>query len=400
MNQNTKRLGPGRLLGWLMLGAVLCRAGVPGVVIDHSPASSGLYIGSPSLAVLPDGRYVASHDFFGPESREHESATSRVFRSADRGESWQRVSEVQGQFWSTLFVHRGALYFIGTDRHHGNAIIRRSEDWGETWTEPVTSQTGLLRDDGQYHCAPVPVVEHGGRLWRGMERRVPPNGWGITYCTGVLSVPVGADLLDAAQWTFSEFLPGRAEWLDGGFGGWLEGNIVVDPRGRLVNVLRVDTPGYPEKAALVRVARDGSRVEFDLGTGFLDFPGGAKKFAIRRDGEAGRYWTLATWVPESFRDERKPARVRNTLALCASDDLLVWEVQCILLHHPDVAKHGFQYVDWLFEGDDIIAACRTAYDDGLGGAHNNHDANYLTFHRFEGFRGLTMKDSVEVSEKR
>lgn len=39
---------------------------VPGVIIDHSPASSGRYVGSPSLAVLPDGTYVASHDFFGP----------------------------------------------------------------------------------------------------------------------------------------------------------------------------------------------------------------------------------------------------------------------------------------------------------------------------------------------
>ena len=33
--------------------------------------------------------------------------------------------------------------------------------------------------------------------------------------------------------------------------------------------------------------------------------------------------------------------------------------------HPDVKNHGFQYVDWLFEGDDLIAACRTAFDDDL-----------------------------------
>ena len=28
------------------------------------------------------------------------------------------------------------------------------------------------------------------------------------------------------------------------------------------------------------------------------------------------------------------------------------------------------------------------YDDGLGGAHNAHDANYITFHRIYGFRQL------------
>jgi hypothetical protein len=29
---------------------------------------------------------------------------------------------------------------------------------------------------------------------------------------------------------------------------------------------------------------------------------------------------------------------------------------------------------------------RTAFDDGLGGAHNAHDANFLTFHRIENIR--------------
>ena len=42
---------------------------VPGVVIDHIPASEQRYVGSPSLAVLPDGAYVASHDEFGPKSQ-------------------------------------------------------------------------------------------------------------------------------------------------------------------------------------------------------------------------------------------------------------------------------------------------------------------------------------------
>ena len=62
----------------------------------------------------------------------------------------------------------------------------------------------------------------------------------------------------------------------------------------------------------------------------------------------------------------------------------------MLLKHPDSAKHGFQYVDWLFDGADIIAACRTAFDDDEGGAHNFHDANYLTFHRIANFREQTV----------
>jgi hypothetical protein len=48
--------------------------------------------------------------------------------------------------------------------------------------------------------------------------------------------------------------------------------------------------------------------------------------------------------------------------------------------------------DWLFDGDDLIVASRTGFDDAEGGAHNFHDANYLTFYRICGFR--TRKNSV------
>src|SRR5436309_6072478 len=38
---------------------------VPGVVIDHSPAETQRYIGSPSIAILANGKSAASHDWFG-----------------------------------------------------------------------------------------------------------------------------------------------------------------------------------------------------------------------------------------------------------------------------------------------------------------------------------------------
>ena len=45
--------------------------------------------------------------------------------------------------------------------------------------------------------------------------------------------------------------------------------------------------------------------------------------------------------------------------------------------------YGFQYVDWQFDGDDLIAVRRTAW-----AAHNYHYANFLTFHRIRNFRSL------------
>ncbi len=366
---------------------------VPGIVIDHSPASSGIYIGSPSLAVLPNGGYVASHDEFGPESTEHNRAVSHIFQSQDRGATWKKISTIQGAFWSTLFTHRGALYLIGCDKHHGNLLIRRSLDGGVTWTSPTNGAAGLLRGDGQYHCAPVPVISHAGRLWRAIEWRNPPIAWGINYRAGILSVPEGADLLNATNWTCSNFLPSNRAWNGGDMGAWLEGNAVVTPAGELVDVLRVQTKSPDERAAIVHISRDGRTASFDPATGFIKFPGGAKKFTIRFDPQTKRYWALASIVGSRDR-AADPGRIRNTLALTTSADLLNWEVRCILLHHPDVVRHGVQYVDWLFDGDDIIAVCRTAFEDSQGGAHNAHDANYLTFHRFANFRRLAMADAV------
>lgn len=367
-------------------------------MIDYSPKSSGLYIGSPSLTVLPNGDYLAAHDFFGLKSNEHECPTVAVFRSSDRGTTWKEVTRLKCLFWQNLFTHRGAAYLMGTDRHHGRIVIRRSIDGGVTWTEPRDAASGLLTARAEYHTAPMPVVEHDGRLWRAFEDASGGNRWGERYGAGMLSVPVEADLLNAANWTFSNFLFRDATWLDGNFRAWLEGNAVVTREGSIVNVLRVDTPGCPEKAAIVNVSADGKSSSFDSATGFIDFPGGAKKFTIRFDPPSDLYWSLATIVAERHQDAGRPGGIRNTLALVASRDLRQWSTRCVLLYHPDVAKHGFQYPDWHFEGDDIIAVVRTAFDDAEGGARNNHDANFMTFHRWKNFPSLTLEDSVPMPE--
>jgi hypothetical protein len=371
---------------------------VPGIVIDYSPQASGLYIGSPSLAVLPGGDYLASHDFFGPKSHEHECPSVAVFRSGDRGATWKEIARLKCLFWPNLFTHRGAVYLMGTDKHHGRIVIRRSTDGGATWTEPRDTASGLLTPQGQYHTAPMPVIEHNGRLWRAFEDAMGGLLWGMRYRAGMLSVPMDADLLNATNWTFSNFIPRDSNWLNGDFRAWLEGNAVRTRDGRIVNILRVDTPGCPEKAAIVDISADGKTASFDPATGFIDFPGGAKKFSIRHDPRSDLYWSLATLVPARHQKLGRPGGIRNTLALVASPDLRQWTTRCILLYHPDTAKHGFQYPDWLFDGDDLIAVVRTAHDDGQGGARNNHDANYLTFHRWKDFRALTMADSVPLPE--
>lgn len=375
----------------LQIGALAQK--VPGVVVNHIPASTQTYIGSPSICILPNGDYVASHDHFGKGSTEHEQALTAVYKSSDKGKSWEKISEIKGQFWSNLFVHQNALYIMGTWKHHGNFIIRRSLDGGKSWSEPVDSQSGLLLE-GEYHTAPMPVIVHAGRLWRAIENaRSHTTAWGKRYSAMVISAPVSADLLNASSWTATNSLPYDSTYLDGKFGGWLEGNVVLTPEGKLVDMLRVATSEKGrDLAAMVEVNDQGTKVTFDPSTGFMDFTGGAKKFSVRYDKKSKRYWTLANLVKDEFA-HLSASSVRNTLVLKSSADLKNWTTHQILLSHPDVSRHGFQYVDWQFDGRHILFLSRTAYDDEFGGARNFHDANYLTFHRIRNFRSL-IKETV------
>lgn len=365
--------------------------GVPGKVIAYSPQSSGLYIGSPSICILPNGHYLASHDLFGPNSKEFEKPVSKIYRSANKGKTWKLVATIDGQFWSKLFVHNGKLYFLGTDKHHGNTIIRTSGDNGSTWTDPVDEENGLLLK-GEYHCAPMPLIEHDGRLWRAMEDASGEiKQWGKRYGTFMMHIDKNADLMKAPNWTHSNVLLYDSAMLGGSFLAWIEGNAVLTPQGNIVNILRVNSRNYAleEKAAVVEISADGLTAEFDTATGFIAFPGGSKKFTLRFDPVTKQYWTIANYVPGEIKNAypgRNPASIRNTQALFSSKDLKSWNLHKILLQHPDVINHGFQYIDWMFAGKDIIFTSRTAYEDGVGGAHNNHDANFLTFHRIKRFR--------------
>ena len=357
-------------IAYIWLCALLLDASqVPGVVIDHEGAASQRYIGSPSIVKSRSGAYVASHDFFGPGSTQQSSGVTRVFRSEDQGKTWVRTSELKDQFWSNLFEHKKILYLMGTSCEYGRVVIRRSLDEGRSW-----SDASFLSSEMNYHTAPVPMAIHGGRIWRAMEWH-PPGKWGF-FEVLMVSAPVNANLMDPASWTFT-----TRQKFQGGASvvgqHWLEGNAIVGPDGKLVNVLRVDNT---EHAAIVK---DGN-VEM------VAFPGGAKKFSIRWDKKSRLYWTLSNPALARYPESAKsPAAVRNTLVLLSSRDLKEWVARSTILEHPDVEKHAFQYVDWQFEGKDLIVASRTAFDDETGGAHRAHDANFLTFHRVLGFRQLT-----------
>ncbi|MEQ7801487.1 exo-alpha-sialidase [Pedobacter sp. ASV1-7] len=361
---------------------------IPGIVISYQDSDGGQYIGSPGICILPNGDYIATHDLFGKKSTEFTSAISKVYRSNNKGKTWKLISTLDGQFWSKPFLYKKELYILGTDKHHGNVVIRKSTDGGGHWTVPKDAMSGLLMQ-GEFHCAPMPVISHNGYLWRSMERADGEiKKWGYRYGTFMMSIKEGADLLNANNWRHTNTLPYDSTYLQGNFGAWIEGNAVVNPKGKVVNVLRVHNPKdkSQESAAIVNVSDDGLTSSFDRTNDFINFPGGGKKFTIRYDKKSQCYIAIANYVPLEFRGAVQLDKIRNTQALISSKDLKNWTVHQILLSHSDTKKHGFNYIDWEFDGKDIIYVSRTAYDFGDKSAHNYHDANFLTFHRLKGFR--------------
>ena len=355
---------------------------IPGSVINYSNPESKIYLGSPSIAVLQDGTYIASHDYFG--TMEGKSRNGTVYRSSNKGKTWEKAIDLKGHFWGNLFVHKNELYLLCCDGQFGNLTIRKSTDGGFTWTNPVDENSGLLRTDYEYHTAPMPVIIHNGRILRAVEVRNPPERWGVNFEAMVISAPVDSDLLKAKNWTTSNRIHYNPEWPTGN--AWLEGNIVKTPDDKLVNILRVNEVEHGGYAAIVNVSEDGSEISFDPDKGFIHFPGGCKKFVIRYDEKSKLYWTLTNYKKDIG---YRPERTRNCLSLASSPDLKNWTVHDHILYNPDFINHGFQYADWLIEGNDIIAVIRTAFDDGKVTPHNCHDSNYILFKRIKNFRKMS-----------
>jgi hypothetical protein len=228
----------------------------------------------------------------------------------------------------------------------------------------------------------VPILKKNNRIYRAFED-CDPCVWGIGFRSLIISAADDADLLDASNWTMSNKLPYDPLWTPTEWGrlinpGWLEGNVIEAPNGEIWNILRFNSDPIVDKAVIVKVSDDGKQVFSDPETRFIEFPGGMTKFTIRRNYKTGLYLTISN----NNTDPAYPTQ-RNVLSLHASNDLVHWyhvktllEDDLGLPHEESIRQTGFQYVDWQFDGDDIIYVVRVAYN----GAHNFHDANRITFH--------------------
>lgn len=128
------------------------------------------------------------------------------------------------------------------------------------------------------------------------------------------------------------------------------------------DVLRIDgqTNTTFNKAALLRLSSAGE-LEFER---MVDFPSTSSKFVIRYDPVTRLYFTLSTDVTPMART-LGTIYARNHLVVAVSPNLTSWDACRVLLEDDtgfppeDSARYtGFHYVDWVFDGRDILYAAR------------------------------------------
>uniref|UniRef100_A0A1D1ZYC9 Exo-alpha-sialidase n=1 Tax=Auxenochlorella protothecoides TaxID=3075 RepID=A0A1D1ZYC9_AUXPR len=379
------------------------------VEVSYSPAGSGVYLGSPSLLVLHEsGRILCSHDTF-PDGE-----TTYVLESKDGGATWQNLSSVAAQYWSNLFMVQDTIYLMGTTHSTFGAGIALSEssDGGSSWRHAVLFEPP---SGCSYSTGAVPVLDHGGLLYRGFEMWCGSwLVWPQAYQAFVVYANRSSTLLDPASWTRTEAVAFTRdmipEWMPSPVvsGGFLEGNTVLRPDGRVSLLMRCRVyNGQSEmysvqEACLLDLTASTSDMDIREARlslrwqGHVFMPGGGNKFTVRYDVHSRMYLSLTN--PSIDRYGVNPD-ARNVLVLVFSQNLVDWRIATTVLVPNDGLDWeaslwftGYQYVDWQTDGPDIVMAVRTAYQ----GAHSFHDSNRIAFKRLQNYMRYLPVAQTEV----
>lgn len=406
------------------------------VVVYESPDPARIYAYSPGLCRLATGRLVGTMDQGGPGVKDLPAVRrggrtwpGKAFTSDDHGRTWQHRADMP-MLHARPFTAGDAVYVLG---HAGDLLIVRSDDGGETWSEPAR-----LTDGQHWHQAPCNVHYAHGKVYLVMERITDPSfrGWPVSVIAPVVtSARVADDLTRREAWTFSNELSFRDAVAAGGepnlLGvpffktgptapqnpadrrimnpiGWLETNIVqftdpdhvwYDRRGRTFHLWMRAHTGTTNLACIAKaVEADDGTLTVSLETApsgqpmlYVPCPGGHMKFHILYDEPSELLWLLSTQSTDSMtRPERLasdrynlPNNERHRLALHFSRNCIDW---CFagLVAVSGGPGQGRHYASMAVDGDDLHVVSRS----GDARAKNAHDGNLITFHTVRDFRDL------------
>lgn len=353
---------------------------VPGSIVNYTHPQddtylpSGRCLGSPSLLRLPDGALLMMHDSFLSEATNKDCIT---FRSADDGNTWRYAGFLTGCTWATLFLHQTRLFALVNRTEDGRLAICESQDGGCSWIKYAPIEGKACR-------GPTPMAEYKGRLWATVG-----SGSSQTdhHSESMLSIALDADFTNPQNWILSARCPYDPTWpgtIIGDCEEHMEGNVVVSPEGRLLLFCRYQTRlGTPSHGkALVLEADPLCPERAPRFYAVVDFPINMSKFKIAWDPKTLLYYAAGNRITTDMLEQR------NILSLVKSPDLIHWSLHRDLFNYcdngwPEDEKDvGFQYPDFIIEGEDMLLLSRTA----VNGAIRYHDSNYMTFHRIRNFR--------------
>ncbi len=389
------------------------------VVVAESPDPQTIPAYNPGLARLPGGRLIATYNL----------RRGYIATSDDRGQTWQ----ARGNFpfrHARPFTAGDTVYILG---QAGDLMIIRSDDKGETWSDPVK-----LTEGQRWHQAPSNVHYANGNVYLVMERQDTPagfTGWAVKHLAPVLlRASVSDNLTRRESWTFASelffrdvFDPDQVRWFGIPFyphhpdrqtvfannrrmspPGWLEANVVKitdpahfwhDPEERTFHLLLRANTGMTNIGALAKVVEnaDGSmttmleRAPSGEEILFLPLPGGQMKFHILRDDETELYWLLSSQSSDSMTrpEHLGPDRFgladneRHRLQLHFSTNAVDW-MFAGMVAIGETPRHARHYASMVIDGDDLHVLSRSG-DEHARSAHNT---NLITFHTISNFRDL------------
>lgn len=308
-----------------------------------------------------------------------------IRKSTDGGETWEVTHEVERLKWASMFLVGEDIYIVG--------FLKDAKTWsGGMWI-------GQIVDDGNSKTTETVKLF---KLWDDVSAIFEPLVVdGILYLpldTTVASISVEHDLTVPENWTRtqdSETLISRS-WFqnltgktldDLGTAECLEGNIVRGKDGKIYVIYRIESQPHGNYAVMLEVSEDRTRLNLlpDNGS-LLDLPTTVSRFVIKYDESIQKYICISNWYLT-----KNACRARNVLGISVSDDLVVWTQVDTLLVERDMIntecscwKTAFQYVDWDFDGEDLVLAVR----ETVGYSNTFHDGKYFTFYRVSNYRSL------------
>lgn len=411
------------------------------VAVFASPDPQKISVYSPGIARLPSGRLVATLDLGGPGMKDWPGIKGirygapwqgKVYKSDDGGQTW--VHRVDYPFMHARpFVAGKSLYVLGQAE---DLMIIRSDDDGETWSEP-----SRLTEGEDWTQAPCNVHYANGCVYLVMNKRPHKHKgvWPVAVEAPVLMRGrLDADLGKRENWTLASTMAFRdvmkpaeldgfgVPFFESKFGtqtypapgrsmdpiGWLETNVVQfndpnhlwhDPSGKTFHLWSRAHTGGTGYACIAKVVEQGDQPGTGAMTTMLETvpsgktmlyapcPGGQMKFHVLYDEVTKLYWLLSTQATDSMiRPDSMPAdryslpnNERRRLQLHFSKNMIDWCFAGLVAVGP-VEKASRHYASMAIDGDDLVVLSRS----GDQRAKTPHDGNLITFHRVKQFRDL------------